>query len=335
MDATTFLLLGGDGANGGGHASPSLVVRGEFFGRADGSPWTGIMTSDFSAPKRFLEGEDLRPLYDERAAVGFNELRQWVLNESVVGRVYPGGIHPNQYPDFYDRLPRLWELCGSYGLAIEVTAFTSCVPLMPHTDDQHQHWERLQAASRGLGHVRLELVNEWNWGHGENAPDRSLWDRRPSGLIASSGSSTADAPPPEPVWDYVLYHSNGLDQWQRKVGHNAWEVGAHFRCPGAANENTRFPDDDSSEVHAYDAAAGGALLSASSCYHSQAGKYSRLFDATEGRCALAWCDGAKSVPLEFQRGQYIHRSELEGPDCIRAYERRLPDGRGHIVKIRP
>jgi hypothetical protein len=313
----------------------TLGIAGQFF-TMNGQPWTSIQTSELSLPKRYLAGEDVRPVLAERAALGFNDTRQWLLNQSVVsGAGYPEGIHPNQYPDFYTRLRALWELCGSYGLAVEVTAFTSCIPLMPNRDDQVRHWERTQEAARGLGHVRLELVNEYDWGHGENAPDRSLWSMRPAGIIASSGSSTADAPPSTPVWDYVLYHSNSLNEWQRKVGHNAMEWGDVYQCPGLSNENTRYPDNDASSAHAYDAAIGGALLCAGSCFHSQGGKFSRVFDVDERRCAEAWVRGAKSVPLEFQRGRYIHRSELEGPNCIRAYERRLPDGRGHVIQNRP
>jgi hypothetical protein len=68
---------------------------------------------------------------------------------------------------------------------------------------------------------------------------------------------------------------------------------------------------------------------------AQSGKLSQPFSEQEFQAAAAWVRGAESVPPEFQRGAYIHRNDLEGPDCIRAYERRLGDGRGHIVKIRP
>lgn len=313
--------------------APALTIAGQFF-RNRGERWTGIMSSEFSLPKRYLAGEDIRPLLDERRSIGFNELRVWLLNESVVGQVYPGGIHPNQYPDFYPRIRAFFDLCGSYGFALEATAFTSCDPLMPHRDDQIRHWDQTQGAAQGLGHVRLELVNEYDWGTGQNAPDASLWQRRPTGLIASSGSATADAPPPTPVWDYVEHHTNGLNEWQRRVGHNTMEWADHYRVPGSANENMRYPDDDNSEIHAYDAAAGAALLCASACFHSQGGKYSRPFDAVERRCAAAWVAGARSVPLEFQDGRYLRRDDLLKPGLLRVYERRLSDGRGHIVEIR-
>ncbi len=322
----------------GSAGAPALRANGKFFELEDGRPWFGIQTSDFSSVKRALEKEDVRPLLDERRSFGFNELRQWLLNESVVGKVYPGGISPKQYdPDyFYGTCREHWELCGSYGFAVEVTVFTSCIPMMEDVNDQLLHWQRTKQAAAGLKHVRLELVNEYNWGQGQNAPDRSLWNMPPSSGIASSGSSTADAPPSEPVWGYVIYHSNDLDQWQRKVGHNVMEWADHYQKPGASNENTR-PDNDPNAYHFYDAAAGAALLCASACFHSQSGKYSTLFDQRDGDYAKQWVAGAKSVPLDFQRGQYFHRDDLENhvdKTILRAYEKRLSDGRSCIVKIR-
>jgi hypothetical protein len=98
--------------------------------------------------------------------------------------------------------------------------------------------------------------------------------------------------------------------------------------------HTRFCDNDSSINRAYDAAAGAALLAAGSAYHSVSGKSSVLWQGCELDAAHAWAAGAASVPLEFQAGRYIHRDDLEGPNDLRVYERRLSDGRGYIVRIR-
>lgn len=322
-----------------------LEIRGEFF-YEHGEPWTAIETSEFSLYKRYLDGEDIGPVLAERRDLGFNLLRVWLLNTSVI----PGGLHPKDYPTFYEQLPAFVARCASYGLRIEFTAFTQAPLLMPSKDDQQQHWQRIQDALRGLP-VLLELVNEYDHGNPpDNAPDRALWEMRPSGILASSGSANADSAPPEPVWDYVLYHSNGLSEFQRKVGHNTAEYADKYRLPGIANENTRYPDQDASEAHAFDAAAGGALLCSGSCFHSEQGKQSTLFreavrigtnsDGTPKMLppvdvyARAWVAGAKSIPLEFRTGQYLHRSELETPDVIRVYEKRLPDGRSYVLRIR-
>lgn len=306
----------------------TIGIVGKYF-TFDQQPATIIETSDFSLFKRYLDGEDIRPIVDERSELGFNARRVWLLNTSVI----PGGLHPKDYPQFYDALPEFVTVCGG---VVELTVFTQTPLLMPNVDDQHRHWERTQAAVRGLPNVLLELVNEYDHGSPrDNTPDRSLWSMRPVGILASSGSANADSAPPTPVWDYVLYHSNDLDQFQRKVGHNAMEYAEKYGVPALSNENTRYPDRDNSEAHAYDAAMGAALLAAGSCYHSQGGKFSRLFDADERRTAAAWVAGAQSVPLEFREGQYIHRADLEGPSVIRAYEKRLGDGRSYVIRIRP
>lgn len=309
--------------------APEVGIRGKYFTN-HGESWTAIETSEFSLYKRYLDGEDITPILAERHELGFNTLRVWLLNTSVI----PGGLQPKDYPQFYESLRPFVRLCASYGFVVEVTAFTQTQSLMPSRDAQVAHWTAVQDALRPVaGQVLLELVNEAN--QHDNRTDAALLALRPAGLLASSGSNGADSAPPEPAWDYVLYHSNGLSEFQRKVGHNAMEYADHYRKPAMANENTRYPDQDQSEAHAYDAAMGAALLSAGSCFHSQSGKFSRRFDADERRYAAAWVAGAKSVPLEFREGQYIRRDDLNGPQVIRAYEKRLPDGRSYVIRIRP
>lgn len=315
----------------------ALAVAGQFF-TLNGAPFTVIESSEFSLFKRYLDGEDIGPILRERQAIGFNTLRVWLLNDSVVAfrnGVQQDGIHPDHYPDFYTQLRHfVGTVCSAF--AVEVTVFTSTGTLMPKEEDQQSHLTLTTDALRGLPNALLELVNEAD--QYDNAPIPGLiavqWGEGP---ILSRGSNGADSPPPhhDKPWQYELYHTNGLPEFQRKVGHNAMEWADQSRVPCVSNENTRYPDNDSSETHAYDAAMGAALLCAGSCFHSQGGKFSRLFDAVEYRCAKAWVAGAKSVPLEFQHGRYIHRAELEGPNCIRAYERRLPDGRGYAIRIRP
>lgn len=312
----------------GASALPPLTIDGQFF-RSGGQPWTAIESSEFSLYAYYLRGEDITPVLRERQAIGFNLLRVWLLNTSVVP---DGGILPWQWPEFYARLRPFAALCAAYGCYVEFTAFTQTQTLMPNVSDQHAHWTRTQDALRGVPCL-LELVNEAD--QHDNRTDPSLLTMRPSGVLASSGSNGAGSLAPTPVWDYGLYHSNGLSEWQRKCAHNAFEKVAELHhIPAMANENTRYPDQDNSAIHAEDAAAGAALLSAGSGFHSQGGKFSRLFDPAEFAAANAWVRGAESVPLEFQRGQYFRRDDLLEPGLLRVYERRLSDGRGHLVRIR-
>jgi len=210
-------------------------------------------------------------------------------------------------------------------ICVELTVFTQTRTLMPGQGEQQLHLDRTVDAVRGKKNVILELVNE-NDQH-DNAVASSL--TRPTGVIISHGSNGADATGVRPTWDYELYHTNGLSEFQRKVGHNAMEKADETGVPCWSNENTRYPDDENNRTHAYDAGAGAALLCAGSCFHSQGGKFSRPFNLTEYECAKLWVAGANSVPLTAQAGGYIHRNDLENADIIRAYERS-----GYVIKIR-
>jgi hypothetical protein len=294
---------------------------------------TVIESSDFSLFKRYLERDAVwESVVAERQWLGFNTLRVWLLNHSVVAfrnGVEQDMIAPWQYPDFYARLRQFCELLGSYGLCVELTVFTQTETLMPDRGDQQRHLDSTADAVLGLQNVLLETVNE-NDQH-DNAISPAL--TKPLGVIISHGSNGADQDGVEPFWDYSQYHTNGLSEWQRKVGHNAMELADQADIPYISNENTRYPDNDDSELHAYDAMAGAALLCAGACYHSQGGKFSRPFDGVERTCAQQWVAGGNSVPVEFQPGRYARHDEMNSPTVLRAYSRTLPDGRSHLVKI--
>jgi hypothetical protein len=307
------------------------VPTGGSFRLKTGERFTAIQCSDFNLYGRYLqEGDDVvRAVLAERADVGFNLLRVWTA--------YTGGpkftaeighLVPAEHPDYYDRLPGFLALCASYGLYVELTAFTGDV--IPG------HWEALGAVLPNCSNVLLELVNE----HG--AYPSNLDPRRFApleGVVCSHGSSASQAVPVRPWWHYETSHWVNVYEWQRKTGHNSMEfcvgadglVASHVPC--LANENTR-PDQDANEIHFYDAAAGAALLCAGSCFHSPSGKKSALFSDHDRDCAEAWVAGCQSVNLDYQDGRYRHAIELEGDDDLRVYQRVNPDGTRETVVIR-
>ena len=308
----------------------TIRVNGKYFSRENGERMTLIGSSEFSLFKRYLDNDwaTLDPVIRERQEIGFNILRVWLLNDSVVSfrnGVLQTGIHPDQYPYFYPRLSEFVDYLNNVGFCVELTVFTQARTMMPGQDAQQRHLDRTVDAVRDKKNVILELVNE-NDQHDNRVSPNLI---RPSGVIISHGSNGADATGVRPTWDYELYHTNGLTEFQRKVGHNAMEKADESGVPCWSNENTRYPDDDNNSNHAYDAAMGGALLCAGSCFHSQGGKFSRPFNPTEYECAKLWVAGANSVPLHIQTGGYIHRTDLENPDIIRAYEKS-----GYVIKIR-
>ena len=122
---------------------------------------------------------------------------------------------------FYENLPEFLRVCASYGLYVELTAFTQCQTLMPDETDQIAHLQDIVDAVRDEPNVLIELVNEGD--QHDNATSANF--PQPRGVLCSTGSNGADSAPPTPDWDYCLYHTNDLSEWQRKTGHNAMEWG--------------------------------------------------------------------------------------------------------------
>lgn len=302
---------------------PALVnlrTRGQFFEQEDGTRFTAIGCSDFALLAKYQNGEDIRPVLDQRKACGFNMLRVWTAFD------IPGiGVFTTLD---YAKVPGFVDLCAQYGLYVEFTSYTGI--------NDPMHWSYLCAAARRCQPFPLlELVNELD--QNTNEPDHkghvfNLSDyQRPDGLLTSHGSNGAERVPVMPFWSYATFHTNDAYEWQRKVGHNAMEIWAG---PTYSNENTRYPDKATSLTMATDAAAGAALLCAGSCFHSVAGKASVAFDQATEAAARAWVEGAQSVDLKFQDGTYRHAGELETADILRAYQRGLASGEAATVLIR-
>jgi hypothetical protein len=316
-------------------ALPALVTTGAVFGLATGERWTAIECTDFQLFQRFLRGEDLSTVLQQRRDLGFNLLRVFGMCAQMFR------LFPQEYGDrYWSGLVDFCALVARAGLYVEFVVFADATLVMPEKEDQLRHWARCCEILRVslITNLIVELGNELSQPVNRLVSISELV--QPPDLIVSHGSNGSQAEPVRPAWSYETFHTNDAPEWTRKVGHNAMEWangGAGFSGSGRpvlANENTRCPDRFQSPQQAFDAAAGAALLCAGSCFHSVHGKSSELFDEVELACARAWVEGAQSVPLEFQAGSYRHRVELETPDILRAYDRVLPDGRSFVVRIR-
>jgi hypothetical protein len=311
---------------------PGLVVRRAVFALATGERWTAIECSDFQLFQRFLRGQDLAPVLAQRAMLGFNLLRVFLTCDQMFN------LHPTDYPAYFADLVTFVRLLARNGLRPELVVFADATLVMPIPSNQVAFFASVVTTLQPVAdQVLLELVNE-------NDQRVNTIDPRafppPAGILAAHGSNGSQAVPVRPAWSYETFHTNDAPEWWRKTGHNAMELaagGPGFSGSGKpilTNENTRCPDRFNSVLRAFDAAAGAALLCAGSCFHSVHGKSSELFDGDELACAQAWVEGARSVPLEFTEGAYRHRTDLEGPGILRAYDRVLPDGRSAVVRIR-
>lgn len=292
-----------------------------------GERFTAIDRSDFNLfPRFYFEGaKAIEPVLEQRQTAGYNMARVWLdINLEPAGI---GKLLMKEHLDAYDRIPDFCSLLARYGSYPHFTAFAGDGSGTDRAWRQ-EHWRRLGEVVPKWALV--SLCNEWN-AHAGNREGIELDAFQPiPGVLCSHGSNGADSDTVRPIWGFGEYHSNGLSEWWRKVGHNAMELS---KGPMMATENTRFPDADHNPMHAFDAAAGAALLTAGSCYHSVHGKNSQLWEGTELICAQAWADGARSVDLACQDGRYVHAKDLESETIIRAYQRVLGDGRAFTVKI--
>lgn len=311
-----------------------LVPDGQFFRLATGEPFTVIAATDFNLLARDMRGEDIDQVLEQRAALGFNTLRVFTAFDVCAtgnGCQPIGRLWPSEYPDYYAKVVAFLRKISRKGLRAELVAFTGRFP-SGNADEMVAHWTALQAAVRDEANATFELQNEVDNAANAGVPFERM-QRPPPPILASHGSAVQDTMPPAPFWGYVTYHSAE----PRKVVHNGMsDIADPYDRPVVVNETVRVPDNNSSLANAEDTAAGCALLEAGCTFHSVHGKNSTLWSGAELALAKAWTAGARSVPLEFQRGHYVHRDDLEAAcGCPRVYSKRLPDGREWIVRIRP
>jgi hypothetical protein len=275
------------------------------------------MATDFNLYGRFLDGENIQPVLSQRAELGFNFVRVFTLYTVPL----IGDCQLSQHPNFYAMLPAFCRLLASYGLYIELVAYTGPYP----EGYQQNHWFNLCQAVQLEKNVFLQYGNEIN-NPVNQVPD---WNPQPFPGFQCNKSSGGESGTYEPMWDYATMHFNGAFEWQRKNGHGAMEV---WGGPSITDESTRCPDVDNSVDHYYDASAASALLCAGSCYHSVNGKTSTLWQpGGELECATAHGKGAKSVDLRCQEGDY--RNHPPG-DFLRIYSRFVNDSEEYFVYIR-
>jgi hypothetical protein len=305
-----------------------LRTRGDCFELETGERWTAIECTDFRLFQRFLHREDITPVLRDRQALGFNLLR-------VLGTCHNMfRLYPAEHPDYFVRLVAFVRLAARYGLRVELTVFADATVAMPTRSAQLDLWQGVGGVLHDEPNVIVELVNEND--QSVNTIDTDAFPKI-AGLLCSRGSNGSEADPVRPWWDYETFHTNDAFQWWRKGGHNAMEYshGAETivgsGVPILTNEKTR-PDRDPVLRHHEDDAAGGTLLCAGSCFHSESGKASVVLSGLDRAAAAVFVRGARSVPLSAQGQPYRRRDDLLTPDLLRVYQKGSDEA--HIVRIR-
>jgi hypothetical protein len=293
---------------GGAHPFPEpLRVEGTWFATTQGQPWSMIGCSDFALLANKLHGQDIQPVLEQRATLGFNTLRVFAmcLNYEPGGTMFD--LVPSHYPNYWDVYRQVADEVHGWGMRIEFTVFAAASRAMPDPNERRAFW---QACCDHVGDLELlDLVNEND--QADNHIDISQFQRPPR--IASRGSNGADSWPVEPAWDWAPLHPSRPTDWPRKSAHNPMEdIAERLHIPSCCDEQAR-PDQGRGPIPQdhYDAAAGSMLLHNGTVFHSQAGKQSRLFTEPELSCAKASAMGAAAVPIRYRGGMYTagHLSE--------------------------
>lgn len=180
-------------------------VDGLGYKTASGKAWHGYSMTGFRDYQRFLVGEDIRPLLAQARDLGANMRR--VFGMWGYGFVTPdnfGPFKPQNFPDYYRRLPEFCALLAEYGLWLEFTVFADTSDVMPNQAEQLDHFNTVCATLRLSENTFVELVNE-NDQHGNGVNIGAF--RKPDGLAACSGSNGSGSNPTLPLWDYSNLHA--------------------------------------------------------------------------------------------------------------------------------
>lgn len=154
--------------------------------------------------KRFLDGEDLRPLLSQLQGLGVNMVRLFGMVTSFAH------WHPQDYfgKGYYERIPEFMDLTAGFGQYVLWTPCADTQQIMPTGWLQH-----MQLTLRQLKSKKNKLVSFVNeQGQHENGIDRQLAyntlkaEGLLDGLMFDTGSFGEDAPCEAPFGTHVVLH---------------------------------------------------------------------------------------------------------------------------------
>lgn len=278
-----------------------ITVTGRVFRAPDGKEWKMKFVTDFALLSRWLNGENLDGLLEQRRQAGANGSR-------VLSGVNWLNLYPQARPDYYDQLQKFCQYTLEKQWYIELTVFAAVRELFPSLDQQLTHYHRVCDVVRNFPHVFLELVNEND--HDGNTIDASKFTK-PSDIVASHGSSTGGQFPVLPVWDYAGTHSERGGDWVNNVRF-ALSTGASLNAavvegePIGAHEVNQPGRRDNNPENFYRA---GRILGwgPGACFHSEAGLRSDPWGPIQFQCAQAFFQGMD----EAARGESPRPVEMD------------------------
>ncbi|HXU04411.1 MAG TPA: hypothetical protein VN903_25795 [Polyangia bacterium] len=265
-----------------------LSLASDCFVDASGRKVALGLSSDFRAFQRFLHGEDLTALTQQRKAAGSQGPR--VFGTCV--NLFP--LDPRDFGDYYDGLRRYARWLAGQGEWLHFTACTD-VQLLRSGFDVHGHWHACcDVLADEPNVVVCELVNEWF----KNGVDPKAFSKPAKAPIVSCGSFVDGQFAPAGWGDVLDFHpSRNPDKWDVTVPQTVEEIRAHDgprpvwigEPMGAAAAPRGDRSTDVARFERLGVACG--VFAAGGVFHSDAGCQSVLWSDVEQRCAEGFFRG--------------------------------------------
>lgn len=121
--------------------------------QVDGKPWIVRGTRDDVTFGRFVDGEDITPILEDRRSVGANLIRVYTMID------WWASLRPENEKVWQSLIP-FGNICSDYGLYVEWGCFADAQVLIPSLAAQQAHWQRFLLTLANTENGLFQLVNQ-------------------------------------------------------------------------------------------------------------------------------------------------------------------------------
>jgi hypothetical protein len=321
--------------------------------------WKGF--SDFLLFYRYLIGEDITALLDERLGLGVNVFRVFAM---VAWSEVQPRFYPQDFSDYHPRLKSFIALLQARHARMELSVFPDGKIVMPDEAERQAFLRDVVATVADAWNVFIEVGNE----PFQNLPGGDIEACEladgildtTTALVASGAYHARSSTEwrPWPPGDFGTTHCERSDEWPRKCK-DIYDLA----MDGAAEGETRVPWIGDEPMGCADAnepgrrsnvpldfayyAAGCAMFGPGATFHPDVGTHSAPLTAIQRDCGEAFYWALDWVPRDapywdYQRGDMgseagignmpvLHDDALE----IRSYAKTNPEGtKSWAIQIR-
>jgi hypothetical protein len=276
------------------HYGPPVLDRptwdGTYLRHANGRRYVSRRISGFLDFKRYLDGEDIRPLLQQSHDLGATGRRMFPHIVNITD------FNPDAYGQrYWDSIPAYFSLNAEYGQSVDVPVLTDSGYRGWSLGKCQDFWARWNDATAAISNKFISLTNEYD--HGGNLVGVPHDYARPSDPLVSQGSAVSDAPPPRPGWGRREFHVQKdwpkiylcEDMYYNRLGVDADKTVWGPVLPTDLSEGPKFSEDASlytpwgAQCLAHESIAWGDGMT----FHCVDGHDSRLLGPNQAACCAA------------------------------------------------